>query len=110
MNEPVSRRQALKRFAVLLGVAAAALPEARRADAAALPHLTSSNPEAMALGYVDDAAKVDKAKYPTYMKGDRCDNCLHLMGKAGDTWRPCNLYPGYAVNAHGWCSGYAKST
>jgi hypothetical protein len=28
---------------------------------------------------------------------------MQLQGKEGDEWRPCNLFPGKLVNAHGWC-------
>ena len=102
MSEPLSRRAALKRLALLLGAAGAAEP-GRPARAAELPHLSASDPNAMALGYHDQAATVDAGQFPTYRRGQSCDTCLQLQGKEGDVWRPCNLFPGQLVDAGGWC-------
>ena len=64
--------------------------------------------QALALGYVDDVAKVDKAKYPAYTAGQACANCALYTGKPGDAAGPCPLYAGKQVSAKGWCSGYNK--
>jgi len=86
---------------------AGALPQLARADD--LPHLTTADPTAQALGYTEDAAKVDAAKYPTHQAGQACANCNFYHGGASG-YGPCDLFPGKAVNAKGWCSGYAKKS
>jgi hypothetical protein len=94
------------RRAVLKGVLAA-LPVAVLArDAVAQgtpPHIDENESLAKAMGYVHDANKVDPDKIPQYKPGSTCGNCMQLQGKDGDEWRPCNLFSGKLVNAHGWC-------
>ncbi len=112
MYQPVSRRDAVKGLA-LAGCAWVELIPARRATAASssLPHVSAStDPTAAAMHYVDNAEAVDRAKAPTYQPGHTCANCLHLKGKAGDPWRPCELYPGKVVSATGWCQLWAKKS
>jgi hypothetical protein len=46
-------------------------------------------------------------KYPSYVKGSTCENCLLLQGASGAIYRPCNLFPGKVVSVRGWCSGWA---
>ena len=70
-------------------------------------HLDVNDPAARALGYVENADRVDAKKYPTYVKGSNCENCLQLAGKPGDNYRPCGLFPGKLVSVSGWCSGWA---
>jgi hypothetical protein len=91
-----------------LGGAAAALAILRGTEsrAADLPHLDVKDPQAIALGYVEEATRADVKKYPTYVKGSRCDNCLLLQGSSG-AYRPCNLFAGKVVSAAGWCSGWS---
>jgi high potential iron-sulfur protein len=107
MSESFSRRDALKGFAILAGAAGAwrSIPEARAAD---VPHLTAADPTAVALGYHEDAKKVDAKAFPTYQPTQSCTNCLQLQGNAGDAWRPCNLFPGKLVNSNGWCKVWVK--
>jgi High potential iron-sulfur protein len=71
----LTRRSALKRLAlgVALAPIAAALRQARAADAASLPLLSVDAPEA----------------------------------KGGSAQGPCQLFPGKAVTAAGWCSSWA---
>lgn len=107
MSEPISRRDALKQF-VLLGGAAAALQATRPAQAADLPHLTTTDPTAAALKYHADAKTVDPKESPSYQAGQACNNCLQLQGSAGEQWRPCSVFPGKLVNANGWCSVWVK--
>jgi len=75
---------------------------------AALPLLDSKDPQAQALGYVPDATKADKAKYPKYAAGEACGTCALYQGQAGAASGPCPLYAGKAVLAKGWCSAWAK--
>ena len=110
MSNP-AESQARRRFlklavagAVAAPIASTLLPRIARADD--LPHLSESDPTAMALGYKEDASKVDKAKYSMFKDGSMCSNCKFWTGKAGDAYGPCQLFPGKATNAKGWCSGY----
>jgi hypothetical protein len=106
MTNRISRRAALKCLATAAGTLA--LVETTQA-AAAKPHVTLQDPTAIALGYVEDATKVDAKKNPTYKAGSNCANCLQSAGGlASDAWRPCNLFPNKLVNAKGWCKVYVK--
>jgi hypothetical protein len=70
--------------------------------------LDPKDPQAVALGYVPDATKVDKAKFPKYAAGQVCSNCALYQGKASDVSGPCPLFAGKPVAGKGWCSAYAK--
>ena len=98
-----SRRDFI-RLAALSGAALAA----RGALAADAPVLDEKDPQAVALGYVADATKVAKAKYPNYAAGQMCSTCQFYQGQAGAAVGPCPLYGGKQVAAKGWCSAYAK--
>lgn len=74
--------------------------------AAELQHLSAANPAAVALGYTEDAAHVDAQKFPKHQPGQQCANCKYFQGNPNAQYAPCQLYPGNAVNANGWCSGY----
>jgi hypothetical protein len=116
MKEIMSRREALKNLALgagsllVVGTAGAAATDAATPAAAggALPHLTLTDPMAIALAYHESAKSVEAAKFPNYKPDQKCSTCLQLQGKAGDAWRPCNLFPGKLVNAEGWCKVYVK--
>src|SRR5271156_5951917 len=99
-----ARRNVLKGLA--LGVAGAAIG-ARAARSAATAKLDVHDPQAVALGYVENASQVDTKRYPQYLAGSNCDNCLQLQGKPGNNYRPCTLFSGKLVAVSGWCSGWA---
>ena len=71
-----------------------------------LPHLSPGNPAAQALGYVDNTALVDNAKFPNHTKAQKCANCAFCGAKPGAAWGPCQLFPGFQVNTDGWCSAH----
>jgi High potential iron-sulfur protein len=98
-----SRRQ----FIRIVPVAGAALLATRGAFAADAPMVDEKDPQAAALGYVADAAKADKAKYPNYAAGQNCSSCQLYQGKA-DPKGVCPLFAGKQVAGKGWCSAYAK--
>jgi hypothetical protein len=102
-NRSMSRRALVKTLS--LGLAAAGLGR-RQARAAEPQKLDAKDPAAVALGYVESAAQVDVKKYPAFVKGTNCENCLLLQGKAGSDYRPCTLFPGKLVAVSGWCSGW----
>ncbi|MEO8311866.1 MAG: high-potential iron-sulfur protein [Caldimonas sp.] len=66
------------------------------------------DPQAIALGYVADATKADKAKFPRYAAGQDCATCQLYQAKPTDASGPCPLFAGKTVAAKGWCSAYAK--
>jgi hypothetical protein len=107
------RDQSRRSFLALAGVAAGALASMRVTSALAqgagkeLPHLTESDGAAKALGYTEDATKVDKTKFATYKPGSACAKCNFFQGKAGDAYGPCQIFPGHAVAAKGWCASFS---
>ena len=101
MKRNLSRRAVLK--ALSLGAAAAAARPGRGAEARGL---STEDTAAQALGYVENAAQVDPGKYPSYVQGNNCENCLQLQGEPGSPYRPCSLFPGKLVAIRGWCSGW----
>lgn len=106
----LTRRILVKNLALAAGgiaAAVAAVLPARALRAAELPRLSVKDPAAIALGYVEDANQTDVKKYPSYVKGSTCENCLQLQGNAGATYRPCSLFPGKTVCAAGWCSAWS---
>jgi hypothetical protein len=107
----VTRRTVIKNLSAAgaaAGAAAglsAALPWSR-ARSAEPARLDVKDPTAIALGYVESAAQVDVKKYPAYVQGSICENCLQLQGTAGNNYRPCSLFPGKLVSVSGWCTGW----
>jgi hypothetical protein len=96
-----------REFLTLMPVAGAMLANARRAHAQAGP-LDPKDPQAVALGYVDDAAKVDKSRYPKFDPSQRCATCQLYAGAAGSASGPCPIYQNKLVAAKGWCSTWVK--
>ena len=97
-----SRRAFLRTAAVSLPAGAFLMNSVARAEG--LPQLAIDDPTAMALGYVEDAAAVDTAKYPMFKAGSNCANCMQIQGADGDAYRPCGIFPGKTVAAAGWCT------
>jgi hypothetical protein len=98
-----SRRSFLLHSAVV--GSALVLPGVARADA---PRLSEDDPAAKAVGYREDATKVDKAKFRTYTAGQTCKSCSLFQGKATDAWGGCMLFGAKQVAAAGWCSSYGN--
>ena len=98
-----SRRQ----FIQIIPVAGAAVLASRGAFAQA-NLVNEKDPQAVALGYVADATKADKAKFKNYAAGQNCANCALYQGKPTDATAPCPLFAGKVVGAKAWCSAYAK--
>src|ERR1044072_7681881 len=72
------------------------------------PKVAESDPTAQALGYKEDASKVDKAKFAKYAPGQDCGNCSFYQGKPTDAYAGCPMFAGKQVAAKGWCSAYNK--
>ncbi|SAL44458.1 high potential iron-sulfur protein [Caballeronia peredens] len=71
-------------------------------------HLSESDPAAVAVGYREDAAKIDKAKYSNYAAGQTCANCSLFSGKSTDAWGGCTLFGDKLVAGRGWCASYTN--
>ncbi len=102
MTAHVSSR---RRFLVHAALAAASLPIAMRliadAHAGGLPKLPLDNPQAKALGYVEDASTT---KHASYKPGSACANCQFFTAATG----ACSLFAGFSVPPKGWCSAWSK--
>ena len=94
-------------FIIQSVVSAGALATTRLGQAQA-PLVQETEPQAVALGYKNDATKVDKAKYPKYAPGQQCANCALYQGKPTDAAAACPLFAGKQVAAKAWCSAWAK--
>lgn len=64
--------------------------------------------QAIALGYVKDASRVDKAKFKNYIAASTCSSCALYQGKAGEASGACPIFAGKQVVAKGWCSSWVK--
>lgn len=101
MNRPFPRRVFLMTAAAACGAALAT-----RAQAQAL--LDEKSPQAVALGYVADAKRVNVKKYPKFVAGQNCTTCALYQGKATDKAAGCPLFAGKQVAGPGWCNAWAK--
>ena len=104
MTQPLnlSRRALLKRLA--LGAAAAPLAASPRhalSAPASPPLLSATAPEAQAVKYVEDAKRAPEAK------GNTCATCALYQGSYGSAQGPCQIFPGKAVKAGGWCASWS---
>jgi hypothetical protein len=101
----IARRQFMKLSAV--AAAGAVLRPGSDAVAQDMPHLDPSDPVAQSMRYTHDASSVDPASRPNPAENQMCSTCALLQGSDGETWRPCQIFPGKLVNANGWCSVWA---
>ena len=77
-------------------------------DVRAQAKLDERDPQAVTLGYVDDASRADVKKFPKYAAGQSCASCSLYQGAAGSATGPCPLFVGKQVSAKGWCSAWVK--
>ena len=96
-----------RRFIQIVPLAGAALLGARAATAQAAM-VEEKDAQAVALGYVADATKADKAKYKQYAAGQTCVTCALYQGKPADVAGGCPLFGTKQVTGKGWCSAWAK--
>jgi hypothetical protein len=103
----ITRRQACG--AALLGLSSIPVfVERAHGQAKPLPLLSVTDPVGKALGYVEDAKKVDPKANPTYKPGQVCSNCLQWDEKTAVPQGKCKLFPGKLVKSGGWCKSYLK--
>ncbi len=100
---------ARRKFIQLSAAAATAcvMQDSREAHAQDLPHLGEDDPMAQAMKYTHDSSTVDPSTRANPAADQICANCALVQGGDGDVWRPCQIFPGKAVNAKGWCSVWA---
>jgi len=91
-------------FVLTMAAGGAALAPAARAQA----RVDEKDPQAVGVGYVHDAARVDTKKFPKFAKGQACSNCALYQGKAADAWGGCPIFGTKQVAGKGWCSAWAK--
>jgi hypothetical protein len=89
-------------------IAAAGGAFAPAAFAQAPARLDESDPLAKAQGYVHDASKVDRAKWPKFQPSQNCANCQLFQAKGNDPWGGCPLFGTRQVAAKGWCNAWIK--
>jgi len=99
-----SRRRIVTGLMTFLGLPGWALSQ----TSAQPKPLDEKDPQALTLGYMANAAKVDAKTNPTYQPGQTCSNCVLLVGNQGDAFRPCNVFPGKLVAVSGWCRSWVK--
>jgi hypothetical protein len=102
----LTRRAVIKHLSWAAGLSAAL--SRRQSAAEEANRLGVQDPAAVALGYVENASQVDVKKYPAFVPGSNCENCLQLQGTAGNNYRPCSLFPGKLVSVSGWCKGWTS--
>ena len=76
--------------------------------ATVLVPLDEKDPQAVALGYVAEAARADRVKFPNATPGNVCANCSLYLAGANDATGPCSIFPGKSVMAAGWCASWVK--
>lgn len=105
-----NRRQFM--IQVSTGTGAVACGSVFAAETVKVTELGENEPTAKALGYIVDATKTDKKKYPKYATGQNCTTCALFQPKTGDkkgvTVGGCPLFAGKQVSVTAWCSAYAK--
>jgi len=100
VNQPLPRR------VFLMTIAASGATLATGAHAQAL--LDEKDPQAVALGYVADAKRVDVKKFPKFAASQNCTSCALYQGKPSDKAGGCPLFGAKQVAGAGWCSAWAK--
>jgi hypothetical protein len=81
---------------------AAASPPKRTA----LQPLREDDPRAVALGYVADAARVDRNRFRKFTPGSDCSRCDLYQAPPDAPWAACDVFPGALVAGPGWCDVY----
>ena len=97
----MTTRRAILHWVPAAGVALVA----GRAQAQAGKAVDEKEPQAVSLGYVTDAARVDKTKFPKFAAGQHCAACQFYTAAATG---PCTIFGGRPVAGPGWCSAFVK--
>lgn len=100
-----------RRFVQLVGgtaIGGIAATQTAAADGHAKVNPEDAQPKA--LGYVEDAATVDKEKFAQFTDGSMCSGCKLYSGADGKDYGPCGIFPGKEVSSKGWCSAYQANS
>jgi hypothetical protein len=101
-----------RHFLLIVPAGAALACAAARAQAPqgspAMPRLSEADPHARAVGYVEDAAQLDRPQYPKYKSGEDCATCALYGAVAEPSWGSCTLFPRRVVAAKGWCDAFRR--
>jgi hypothetical protein len=98
--------QSLQRRVFLMSLASTAAAVTLPSHAQSM--VDEKDAQALALGYVADAKRVDAKKFPRFQAGQNCGNCALFQGKASDKAGGCPLFGNKQVATAGWCSAWAK--
>ncbi|MEQ8861235.1 MAG: high-potential iron-sulfur protein [Pseudomonadales bacterium] len=111
MSEKFAFERSIRRRVLLKGALAGSAALLARGSFAASgdPKLSVDDPQAQALGYVEDAAAVDVTKWPKKAGPDgdqqNCISCA-LYQAGADGWGGCGIFPGKQVAGAGWCNAW----
>lgn len=99
-----------RRRSLLLAAPAAVLVFAGMRTAQAQAKVSEDDPAGKALGYKEDASKVDRSKFKTYAPGQTCANCKFYVTKDPKApMAPCTPLGGRLVMGKGWCAAWVKA-
>ncbi len=101
-----SRRSALKLAAAGVVAVPLSMLTTNKAFAEGLPPVSEADATAVALKYVADATKAERAE-KAGTAGDKqfCYNCQFAPTHEGD-FLPCQLFPANTVARDGWCASW----
>jgi hypothetical protein len=119
MDSRLTRRQVLQTTLALSPLAITGCATTPDSDAGPKPgsyrpnrrELTAEDPVARSLAFYPNTADVP-ADHPLVTDHDvsqRCANCLHQRGPAGEGVLRCPSFPGRNVSENGWCSLWTKA-
>lgn len=103
MTALMNRRQLLcftASSAAAVPLAALFTRSARGADA---PLIAPTDPAAVAVQYVEDAAQAKNAQ-----SGSKCANCALYEGAPDAAQGACSVFHGKQVKAAGWCTAWSS--
>ncbi|WP_239024380.1 high-potential iron-sulfur protein [Ramlibacter humi] len=92
----------------LLQVIAGTGAVAATSGATAQQKVDPKDPQATALGYVDDTTKADTKRFPKHANDQKCNGCQFYTAAANTKEGPCTIFGGKQVAAGGWCSSWVK--
>lgn len=111
IDNPQRRRTLFTAVTLIVSATLGKFVPATRAEVTELPHLAEDDPTAKILNYHHDATKAprDDKSGITPAQDQFCYNCRFIQSDSGE-WRPCQIFPGKAVNANGWCSSWISQS
>lgn len=100
----------MKRRTFIKATGAAALIPLVPMPAFAAEKVSTDEPAAIGLKYVEDAGTATRADKMGVAGADQyCDNCRFYKAGAEEGWGPCQLFQNRLVAAKGWCSAWVPT-